>query len=148
MLRQFAPSESRSLYVLDETRIGHSRWARLLEIDLDTDQSRIVGTWPRHAWVDDVFLSSGPDGQLVLVGSSSVKKRYAGVVFQPPSSGTPWIQAMFSGKGVVKLRPTLDKRGLTLPMLTTSGVGNGFLSRDELYRPFGHPFGHHIGGCL
>lgn len=137
--------ESRSLYVVDEVKLGWMRWARLLEIDLASNQSRLVGLWPRHSAVDAVFLSSGPDGQLVLAGSSSSRKQYLGVVFQPSKPGLLSIQAVFSGRGVLGVRPTLDKRGLTLPLNTDTGVTNTFLSREQLSRP---GFGRHLGECL
>ena len=50
----------------------------------------------------------------------------------------------FSGKGAVALTPTLNRRGLTIPVQRGESVKNVFMVREQLMSPHGH----HLGKCL
>lgn len=82
----YRPSD-RSLFVVDEVKTRFTRAARILQIDLTTHQSRVLGAWPRHAFIDAVFVSVGPDGEIVLAGSSSSMNRYLGIVLRTDLRG-------------------------------------------------------------
>jgi len=135
--------EDHRLYVIDEREVNHHQVARLLAIDLRTHRSEIVGEWPRTGFVGSVFMSVSDRGELVVVGSWANGKHYAGLVLK--QLGPVWVPAQhFSGKGAVALTPTLNRRGLTIPVKRGESVENVFMYREQLMSPHGH----HIGKCL
>ena len=76
-------AQDRCLYVIDRHRKGWCPRARLLRIHTDTGATKVLGRWPKAPLVDRVFLSNGPDGELIIVGSSSWRHRLVGVVLEP-----------------------------------------------------------------
>ena len=73
-------TEQRALYLVDTRKIGPFHQARLLRYDIASDSMSVLGTWLRTGWIDRVELSAGPDGRLVLAGSSSKLDRTFGVI--------------------------------------------------------------------
>jgi hypothetical protein len=135
--------EDHRLYVIDEREVNHHQVARLLAIDLRTHRSETIGQWQRTGVVGSVFMSVSDRGELVVVGSWANGKHYTGLVLK--QVGSVWVPAQhFSGKGAVALTPTLNRRGLTIPVKRGESVENVFMYREQLMSPHGH----HIGKCL
>lgn len=126
--------DTRSLYFVDEGKLGWLKHARLVRYDLDTSKTTVLGAWLRTPFVDKVFLTSTGDATLVIAGSSSKLKFVAGVVVRPYDHHAK-VEAGFFQQGVLALRPVLTDNGLTLPLVSTavSGITNDFIPIEELY---------------
>lgn len=124
-------ASDRSLFVLDENSVGHSAFARLLRIDLAKGQSAEVGRWPRRKFIDRVFMSIGPNDEMVILGSSTSKQRYFGVVLSSKEAGAVPAGGVV-GKGTLAFKPTLSRRGLTIPLFDGDTVANEFVAWDSL----------------
>jgi hypothetical protein len=126
----------RSLYLIERVEPqgpwGHDKRARLVRIDLRTRASSTLGEYKRKKDYDRIYLSNGPSGELVVLGSSESKKRYTGVRMSIGAHGGLSVVGALKGQGVVARRPTLTERGLTLPLLVSGEVQNEFVPISEL----------------
>jgi hypothetical protein len=138
----YQPS-SRSLIVVDQKRWFGMRWARLLQVDLATGTSRMLGMWPKHRHMDKVFLSLAEDGTLLLAGSS--RRRTFIANFDLTNHGRRirpgWVVIK---RGRLALSPTLTSHGLTIPMKRDGQVNNQFVPTADL-RGGSH---RGLGSCL
>ncbi|MCA9594905.1 MAG: trypsin-like serine protease [Myxococcales bacterium] len=136
--------EDRSILMIDTRKLGPIHQARLLRYDIRTDTMSVMGTWLRTGLMDRVDLSAGPDGELVISGSSSKLNRTFGVIVTF-SGNSPKVIGGFVEQGVLGLEPTLTLRGLTLPLLSQpDGLHHVFLRNDQLF-PAAHDHGKHHG---
>ncbi|MFW5740139.1 MAG: hypothetical protein ACOC1F_07215, partial [Myxococcota bacterium] len=139
---------NRSLYVIDEKRWFGMRFGRMLRIDLNNFESTLVGVWPRHPAFDRVHLSLGADGSLLVVGSSTLRRKHVALSLDMSAPNHPRVLWGRSGRGSVQIAPTLTARGLNLPVTRDGGVENTFIPSAELlhFGPVHKELG--IGSCL
>jgi hypothetical protein len=133
--RVLATAYSRSdrvVFVLDELQFGPVKWARLIKVELGAGHASMIGLWPRRKLIDRVFMTVGPNGELVILGSSTSKKRYYGVLLNASFQGLNPAGGVI-GKGAVSLRPTLTVRGLTVPIEGPDRVVNDFVPSKQLH---------------
>ena len=131
-----------SLIVMDQKRFWGMRWARLVRIDVNTQQTKVIGMWPRLKNTK-VFLSLAEDGTLLL--SASHRRRTFVFSFDVSESthhvSPRWVLVR---RGKLALSPTLTNRGLTLPMKRHGKVNNTFVPATDLHGGTHRGF----GSCL
>ena len=116
-----------SLYVLDQK--GGKR--RLIQINVSTWKSRIVGKWPATPLFDSQFLSNGPGGVLVLTSSASRLDHHIAVGLRPTdqSIGVDWVHL---GDGTALDSPSFNDLGMTLVVDSGDETSHVFVPRDDL----------------
>jgi hypothetical protein len=122
----------RSLYVMDEVKIGAASFARLIRLDLRTRQGQALGQWPRHPHFDRLHMTLAWDGSLLVASSSSAKRRHSVLSLELGDGSQPSVVWGKLRKGAIALPPTYTDQAVTLPMVTTDGVVNEVVRREEL----------------
>jgi hypothetical protein len=126
--------EDRSLYVVDQTSDG--QFARLLRIDLSSQQSTLLGRWTRNTTTDKVFLEESNDGHLLVTSSSGRNNAWKVLSLEIASDGQMREAWSSSGTGTVAWSATRTKRGvLSVPVNGNNGVEPVLVQATQLATP-------------
>lgn len=120
-----------SLYVLDETGTGE---VRLWEHELQSQQSRQLGTWARHRKWNRHWLVVDRDGALLLASSNDEEKAHAIARLDPRAGGMLAVGGVERGHRALLLQPVVDPRGYTLVLQKSQGKCKGELARCRIKR--------------
>ena len=134
----------RSLWILDEVRVGHHlALGRLTRVNAGTGEADVVKTWPRLKLFDKHWMMLDRDGSVLLFASSSHTRAHW--VFKlDPEEGA--LVGMRRNKGMLAGRPSVDTEGYSFLWQRKAS------DRPTVVRTSGldlvPAWWHNLGGCL